>query len=202
MLRDTDGDGVYDASHGLRRSSVVGRRRRLLEGGRVRRRSARHLVLQRHRRRSQGRHQAEGLHRLRHQEPAVHAEQLEVGPRSQDLRLDGRQRRRDPPRRQAQRQAHFGRIATISASIRSPRSSSRSPARSSSATRSTIGATASCATNRSRCISRLPTALSRAQSVSARRSRRVQHRRRQRAHLSHQPDRALAAHPLEPPHLA
>ena len=38
--------------------------------------------------------------------------------------------------------------------------------------------------------------------VSARRPRRVQHRRRQRADLSHQPDRALAAHPLEPPHLA
>ena len=33
-------------------------------------------------------------------------------------------------------------------------------------------------------------------------SRRVQHRRRQRPHLSHQPDRALATHPLEPPDLA
>ena len=57
------------------------------KGGRVRRRHARHLVPQGHRRRPQGRRPPQGLHRLRHaatQQAMLN--NLRVGPRPQDLR--------------------------------------------------------------------------------------------------------------------
>ena len=51
-------------------TAALARRRRALEGGRLRRRAARHLVLQGHRRRPRGRRPPQGLHRVRHAEPA------------------------------------------------------------------------------------------------------------------------------------
>ena len=57
-LEDTDGDGRYEQSSIFADKHRLAHRRGLLERGRLRRRRARHLVLEGHRRRSRGRRRA------------------------------------------------------------------------------------------------------------------------------------------------
>ena len=79
LLRDTDGDGRFEAASRLRRRPALGGGHRPLERGRVRDCAAGHLVLEGHRRRRHGRRARKGLHRLRHPEPAGDAEQPDAG---------------------------------------------------------------------------------------------------------------------------
>ena len=83
----------------LRRRPALGCRHRTVERRRVRHGAARHLVLEGHRRRWQGRRAQQGLHRLRHAEPAGDGQQPDLGPGPLDLRRGGGQRRDDPPGR-------------------------------------------------------------------------------------------------------
>ncbi len=106
------------------------------------------------------------------------------------------------PRRQSERQADFGRSARFP--LRSRHGKVRADCRHDSVRQHVrrlgqpihvrrIGAAVP--------VDRRP-ALPRPESLPPRGPRRLQHRRRQRAHLSDQPHRALAAHPLQPPHFA
>ena len=104
---DKDGDGVFDARtifvDGLSWPTGVVP----YDGGVYHRRRPRHPLCEGHRRRRRGRHQAEGLHRLRHAERPGLAQRPPLGDRRLDLRLVREQRRRHPQPDQARGSARL-----------------------------------------------------------------------------------------------
>ena len=103
------------------------------------------LYLQRYRRRRQGRRAQGRLHGLRPQERAGLAQHVPLGARSQDLRPNQQQWRKDYAARQARATATRSAAAAISASIPRRSRSRRSRAAGSTACRSIVGATDSSA---------------------------------------------------------
>ena len=101
LLRDTDGDGRFDRSHVFADGLLWAAGHRAVEGRRVRHRAARHLVPEGYRRRWPGRRAQEGLHRVRHAEPAGDGQQPGLGPGPPDLRGGVGQRRDDPAGRRS-----------------------------------------------------------------------------------------------------